>query len=280
MNYNPSAYLELMKVVLTDYYPSNKIEFYSLSKLRQTWKIKILNQLDRLLSNWNFTVNKTKTVLPETRANGYDWPANAYTMIGINRLTNIEFCIRSIVKRNIQGDLVEAGIWRGGSVIFMKAVLNELAVYDRKILAADSYNGLPKPDKNYPADIKNILYRENILAVSLEDVKNNFRRFGLLDSSIIFLEGLFKNTLQNVPIDKISLLRLDCDMYESTIIALSNLYPKLSEGGFIIIDDYNSFNECKIAVDDFRKQLGIVETIIEIDKEAIYWQKNTKTNGN
>jgi O-methyltransferase len=274
MNRNPSSYLELMKIVLTDYYPSNKIEFYPLSQLRQTWKIKILKQLDRLLRTRNFTVNKIKPVLPETRANGYDWPANAYTMIGINRLTNIEFCIRSIVNGNTQGDLVEAGVWRGGAVMFMKAVLNELAVYDRKILAADSFNGLPKPDKSYPADVKNKLYLENILAVSLADVKNNFTRFGLLDSSIIFLEGLFKDTLPHAPIDKISLLRLDCDMYESTIVALSNLYPKLSEGGFVIIDDYNSFNECKLAVDDFRKQQGIVETIIEIDKEAVYWQKN------
>jgi O-methyltransferase len=156
----------------------------------------------------------------------------------------------------------------------MKAVLNELGINDRKIWAADSYNGLPKPDKNYAADTENRLYLEKILVASVEKVKNNFKRFGLSDSNIIFLEGLFKETLPNAPIDKIALLRLDCDMYESTLTALNNLYQKVIGGGFIIIDDYNSFNECKLAVNDFRKEYEITEPLIKIDKEAVYWQIN------
>ncbi len=280
MNHKASPYLELMKVVLTDYYPSDRIEFYPLEQLRQTWKIKVLNPFDKLLRTRNFAINKTKTILPEIRANGYDWPANANTMIGINRLTNIEFCIRAIVTNNTAGDLIEAGVWRGGAVIFMKAVLNELAVTNRKIWAADSYNGLPKPDKNYAADAENKLYLEKILVASVEEVKNNFERFGLLDSSVVFLKGLFKETLPIAPIDKIALLRIDCDMYESTTEVLSNLYHKVSVGGFIIVDDYNSFNECKLAVNDFRKTYGISEPLNEIDKEAVYWQKRNDTNGN
>ena len=274
MNPKTSPYLELMKVVLTDYYPSKKIEHYSLEQLRQTWKIKILKLFDRLLRKRNFTIYKIKTILPENRANGYDWPANAYTMIGINRLTNIEDCIKSIISNNIEGDFLEAGVWRGGAVIFMKAVLHDLGVNNRKIWAADSYKGLPEPNKMYSADAENKLYLEKILVVSLEEVKNNFSRFGLLDSSIVFLEGLFKNTLPNAPIKKIALLRLDCDMYESTLNALNNLYHKLSDGGYIIIDDYNAFEECKLAVNDFRLKYGIEETIIKIDKEAVYWQKS------
>jgi len=274
MSNNTSPYLELMKVVLTDYYPTDKLEFHPLRNLRPTWKIKILKQLDKLLNTRNFTINKIKKVTPEIRTNGYDWPANAYTMIGINRLNNIENCIRFIVTNKVEGDLVEAGLWRGGSVIFMKAVLKELNVIDRRIFAADSFKGLPKPDKNYSADAKNTLYLENILSVSIEEVKNNFKSFGLLDSSVIFLKGFFKETLPNAPIQKIALLRLDCDMYESTIIALNNLYHKVSNNGFVIIDDYNAFDECKLAVNDFRMQCGIVEAIVEIDNEAVYWQKN------
>jgi O-methyltransferase len=269
----PSPYLELMKIVLTDYYPSGKTELYSLQQLKKTWKISLLKNLDKLLRTRNFTIRKIKNVLPETRQNGYDWPADAYTMVGMNRLTNIEYCIRYITNNNIEGDFVEAGIWRGGSVMFMKAVLNELGINDRKIWAADSFNGLPKPDKNYPADSKNTLYLEELLVASLPEVKNNFERFGLLDSNIIFLEGLFKRTLPSAPIDKIALLRLDCDMYESTITSLGNLYFKVTTGGFIIIDDYHSFNECRLAVNDFRKEHGIEEPLIEIDKEAVYWQK-------
>jgi len=273
MKANISPYLELMKVVLTDYYPEAKLEYYPLEHLRQTWKIKILNTAGNLLKTRNFALCKTKVVLPESRANGYDWPANAYTMIGVNRLSNIEFCIKDILVNNIAGDLVEAGIWRGGSVIFMKAVLNEMSVSDRKIWAADSFEGLPKPDNNYIADKKNKLYLENILSVSIEEVKNNFKRFGLLDSGIIFLKGLFKVTLPTAPIDKIALLRLDCDMYESTINVLDNLYQKVQPGGYIIVDDYNSLKECKLAVDDFRNALNIDEPLKEIDKEAVYWQR-------
>ncbi len=272
MNGNTSPYLELLKIVLTDYYPTNKIEFHPLKQLKHSWKINILNHLDNILRFRNCAITKIKNVSPEIRKNGYDWPANAYTMIGINRLTNIELCIRTLVRQNIKGDLVETGVWRGGSVIFMKAVLRELAITDRKIWAADSYNGLPKPNKNYHADTHNKLYLENILVASVEEVKNNFKRFGLLDSNIIFIEGLFKDTLPIAPIDKIALLRVDCDMYESTINALSCLYQKVVKGGFVIIDDYNAFNECKLAVEHFREMQGIIEPIIEIDREAVYWQ--------
>lgn len=106
-------------------------------------------------------------------------------------------------------------------------------------------------------------------------VENNFKMFGLLDSSVIFLEGHFIETLPTATIDKIALLRLDCDMYESTITTLNNLYQKVTQGGFIIVDDYNSFNECKLAENDFRNKYGIAEPIIEIDREAVYWQKNS-----
>jgi len=269
-----SSYLELLKIVLTDYHPAIKTELYSLEQVKDTWKIRALKQLDKLLKTRNFTISKVKTVLPEIRENGYDWPANAYTMVGINRLTNIEHCIKSILQRNIKGDFVEAGIWRGGAVIFMKAVLKELAIKERRIWVADSFRGLPKPSKNFAADATNKLYLEKILSVSKAAVKNNFSRFGLLDSSIIFLEGLFKETLPVAPINKIALLRLDCDMYESTITVLNNLYQKVSDGGFIIVDDYHSFKECKLAVDDYRKEWGIEEPIIEIDKEAVFWKKN------
>ena len=274
MNINSSSYLELMKIILTDYHPFKQTEYHPLEKVKQTWKISLVNQIDKVFRTRNFAICKMKTVLPEIRANGYDWPANAYTMVGINRLTNIEMCIRSIINNKTTGDLVETGVWRGGAVIFMKAVLNELAVYDRKIWAADSFKGLPMLNKLYAADEQNKLYLENILIASLEEVKNNFNRFGLLVSSINFLVGIFSETLPNTSIDKIALLRLDCDMYESNIIALTNLYLKVSKGGFIIIDDFNSFKECKIAVNDFRKQHGIIERIIEIDNEAVYWQKN------
>jgi hypothetical protein len=280
MNFQPSPYLELMKLVLTEYYPSIKTEFHQLGQVKDSWKINLIKLFDRLLRTRNFAVVKLKTVWPDNRMNGYDWPANALTMVGINRLSNIEFCVRTIIAERIAGDLVETGVWRGGAVIFMKAVLNELSVSDRKIWAVDSYNGLPHPDKNFQADADNKLYLEKILIATLEEVKNNFNRFGLLDSEIVFVKGLFKDTLPVAPIDKIALLRIDCDMYESTMNVLCNLYCKVTIGGFVIVDDYNAFRECKLAVDDFRQTNGIYETIIEIDKEAVYWRKMKDIHGN
>jgi predicted O-methyltransferase YrrM len=84
------------------------------------------------------------------------------------------------------------------------------------------------------------------LAVSREDVERNFAKYGLLDDRVVFLQGWFKDTLPSAPIGKIALLRLDGDMYESTMDALQNLYPKLSPGGYCIIDDF--FGPCRLAV--------------------------------
>ncbi len=215
-----------------------------------------------------------KYVDKQERLNGYDWPSNAFTMIGLNRLNNIEDCIRTILKDNIQGDFIETGVWRGGATIFMRALLKELGIKDKTVWLADSFKGLPKPNsKSYPADEGIDLYNRPILTCSLEEVQNNFRIFGLLDKQVQFLSGWFKDTLPIAPVKNLSLLRLDGDLYESTLIALEHLYPKLSVGGFVIIDDYNAFPFCKAAVDDYRMKINCEELMIEIDNEAIYWRK-------
>jgi O-methyltransferase len=104
-------------------------------------------------------------------------------------------------------------------------------------------------------------------------VKWNFEKYDLLDEKVVFLAGWFKDTLPTANIEKLAIIRLDADLYESTYQALENLYPKLSSGGYIIVDDYNAFPNCKKAVDHYRKMLNISDTIIEIDNEAIYWRK-------
>lgn len=273
-----SSYIDLLKKTLIDYSNIDTYEYYPLIKENPNWKTFILFPLDKLLRTRNFIISKRKFVNRENRINGYDWPANAMTMIGLNRLNNIERCIHSIHKDKIEGDLLEAGVWRGGATILMRAVLKELNVFDRKVWVADSFMGLPKPDtKNYKADKNNILNKIRILKIGLDEVKKNFEKYDLLDEQVVFLEGWFKDSLPNAPINKIALLRLDADMYESTFQALENLYPKLSVGGYIIIDDYNAFQNCKQAVDEYRRNQDICDPIIEIDKEAIYWRKESWT---
>jgi hypothetical protein len=208
------------------------------------------------------------------RITGSDGPTRAFTMIGIKRLDNLHFIIEDVIANGVPGDLIETGAWRGGACIFMRAVLKAHGVKDRTVWVADSFEGLPPPNpEKYPADAGMTLHEATFFAVSLETVKNNFSRYGLLDDQVKFLKGWFKDTLPSAPIEKLAVLRLDGDLYESTMDALVHLYPKLSPGGYIIVDDYGTVFPCKKAVSDYRKKHNITEPIIKIDWAGAYWQK-------
>lgn len=207
------------------------------------------------------------------RTDGHIWPVQADTIIGMKRLDNIQFCIENVLKENIPGDLIETGVWRGGATIFMRAILAAYGVTDRRVFVADSFEGLPKPDlERYEQDKGDELYRYDILAVSLEEVQKNFRKYDLLDDQVVFLKGWFKDTLPVAPVEKLAVMRLDGDLYQSTMDALLNLYPKLSIGGYCIIDDYDLVT-CQKAVDDFRAQQKIKSTLHEVDWTGRYWRK-------
>ncbi len=206
------------------------------------------------------------------REGGLDWPNIAHTMIGVKRLNNVHACLKDILENNIPGDLIETGVWRGGTTILMRAILKAYNDETRHVWVADSFAGLPPPNRRkYPKDID--LSSFSILAVPLEQVQANFQKYGLLDNQVIFLRGLFKDTLPSAPIQQLALLRLDGDMYESTMDALVNLYPKLSVGGYIIIDDYWCIEACARAVHDYRALHNISEPILDIDGMGSYWQK-------
>lgn len=218
-------------------------------------------------SFWGYT----QSHIEELRRTGGDWPPTAETMVGLERLNNVEHCVRDIITNNIEGDLIETGIWRGGVVILMRAILK--AYNSNKIVwAADSFSGVPQPDNNFPQDSGNNLWMARDLAVDLEQVKNNFKKYDLLDEQIKFLPGLFKDTLLHAPIKQLAVLRLDGDLYESTIEALEILYPKLSYGGYVIIDDY-ALQPCRQAVEDYRNKFSITNNIIKIDDMGVYWKK-------
>ena len=112
-------------------------------------------------------------------------------------------------------------------------------------------------------------------ALSEEDVKNNFRTYGLLDDQVKFLVGWFKDTLPSAPIDAVSVLRLDGDMYESTMDAIKALYHKVSPGGYVIVDDYHAVEGCKQAIHDYLDAHASDETveINEIDGTGVFWQR-------
>ncbi len=219
-------------------------------------------------------LSKQLVPVEEARQIGVDWPERALTMIGLERLNNLQFCVEDVLQRGIPGDFIETGVWRGGSCIFMRAILKVYGVTDRIVWVADSFQGLPSPDsEHYPLDKGLDLSGLPELAVSRPEVAHNFERFDLLDDQVQFLEGWFKDTLAAAPIKQLAVLRLDGDLYQSTMEALVALYPKLTPGGYIIIDDYGAVEACRRAVHDYRDQHSITEEIHIIDWGGVYWQR-------
>ena len=208
------------------------------------------------------------------RENGKAWPECAETMIGLKRMDNLKQCGIDVMRNNVPGDFIETGVWRGGATILMRAIIKAFGDRNRTVWVADSFEGLPKPNiELYPADARDIHHMHDDLRISIEQVQANFAKYGLLDQQVQFLKGWFKDTLPTAPIEKLAVLRLDGDMYESTMDAFKALYHKLSPGGYCIIDDYHAVKGCKAAVHDFRNERSINDPILEIDGTGVYWQK-------
>jgi hypothetical protein len=211
-----------------------------------------------------------------TRKVGMDWPSMAHTMIGVKRLANLRMLAETVIANEIPGDFIETGVWRGGACILMRAVLNAYQVTDRRVWVADSFQGVPPPDlQRYPADAESTFHTFKELSVPLETVRRNFEKYGLLDDQVVFLKGWFKDTLPTVQIRRLALLRMDGDLYESTIVALNALYDKLSPGGYVIVDDYHG-SGCRNAIGDFLSARKIPSSrLSEIDGVGVFWQKTS-----
>jgi O-methyltransferase len=208
---------------------------------------------------------------PARRHVGGDWPSLAQTMIGTLRMRNLRQLCEAAIFNDIPGDFIETGVWRGGACIYMRAILDAYDDTHRRVFVADSFKGLPSPSTElYAADAGDVFHQFEQLAISRHEVEENFRKYGLLDERVVFLEGWFKDTLPTAPVDTISVLRLDGDMYESTIQALDALYHKVSVGGAVIVDDY-FLKPCAQAVDEFRTRHGITSPLVPIDGHAIWW---------
>jgi hypothetical protein len=211
---------------------------------------------------------------PETRMIGRDWPSTAQTMIGLARMRNLRMLTERVVQDKVPGDMLEAGVWRGGACILMRGILAAYGLTDRTVWVADSFAGLPPADPaTYPADTGDPHSTFDALCVSSEEVQENFERYGLLDRQVRFLKGWFCDTLPVAPIAELAILRLDGDMYSSTIQTLDALYDKVAQGGYVIVDDY-ILSGCRQAVDDFRDRHGIHDELNDIDGAAVFWRKS------
>jgi O-methyltransferase len=174
---------------------------------------------------------------PHLQEVGAGWPLTGMTMLGAVRLAQLRDAVETVLREGVEGDLIETGVWRGGATILMRGVLHAHGVTDRRVWVADSFQGLPRPDQ------------------------------------VRFVPGWFRDTLPPLAGHRWAIVRLDGDMYESTVQGLEHLYPGLSPGGFLIVDDYGAVPACRQAVEDFRSTNGITETLHEVDWTAVYWRK-------
>ncbi|MEZ0368732.1 MAG: TylF/MycF/NovP-related O-methyltransferase [Candidatus Sericytochromatia bacterium] len=210
------------------------------------------------------------TIYDMRKLHGIEGGDRAHSMIGLKRLDQLQLAVETVLREGVPGDLVETGILRGGACILMRGVLAAHGIGDRCVWGADSFRGFP------PRVITPGCWPEQRFytwAVPRAQVEENFRRYGLFDSQVCLLEGWFAETLPAAPIAQVAVLRLDGDLYESTWDALQILYPKLSPGGFAIIDDYHAWPECRQAVGDYRALHGITTPLIAVDPICVYWRK-------
>lgn len=257
-----SMYLDLIqKVIINEIYQDPPLERSYFAKKMAKLGIYTRHDVGKIFNKNN-------------RDSGLDWPSVAHSMIGNKRMSNLRYALENVIQNNVEGDFIETGVWRGGACIYAKAIINSYGITDRKVWVADSFSGLPEPDKKkYKLDKGDLHNKEEVLSVSREQVEENFRSYGLLDDNVKFLAGWFKDTLSKAPIKKVSVLRLDGDMYESTMDALVALYKKVTPNGYIIVDDYHAVEGCKTAIHDYLDENCKNEKveIKEIDGIGVFW---------
>jgi hypothetical protein len=276
-----SLYIDLLKLAVSEALRPTQSALVSAPSERPVRGARVTSWLryggQRLLSLKGYELARRIDIPPTFMTDGVyvsGVPFSGETMIGLKRLDNVRDCVESVLEDQVPGDFIETGVWRGGCAIFMRGILAAHGVADKQVWLADSFSGVPAPDTaRYPLDRFSDLHNQVGLAVSREDVEANFRRYGLLDDQVCFIEGWFEQTLPTLAGHRWSLMRLDGDLYQSTMEALVNLYPGLSPGGYCIVDDYGTYPACRQAVEDYRAKQKIDEPIVDIDGSGAFWRR-------
>jgi len=199
-----------------------------------------------------------------------------YTMTSPERIKVLLDSVRYVVDNNLEGDYVECGVWKGGSTLAVASLLHSLKIDDKQLWLYDTFEGMSEPT-DFDQDLqgrkaKDRLTKEDkktswVWAFSgLEEVKKTMNLSKYPNSKITYVKGKVEDTLlkQKQP-EKISILRLDTDWYESTKIELELLFPKVVKGGIVIIDDYGHWKGSKKAVDEYIKNNSLTVFLSRID---------------
>lgn len=197
---------------------------------------------------------------------------NVHSLASRRDVQQLDVLLQAVINQDIRGDFLEAGVWRGGMCMLAQALLfYKHADLKRQVWMLDSFAAFPQ-DKHEDVDAINLMYKDT--HVTVETVIQNFKKMQLWRDNVRIVPGYFADTLPTLTIEAIAILRLDADLYSSTKVCLESLYSKVSEGGYVIIDDYNNTRlKCKLAVDEFRAANGISEKIIDLYGASVFWRK-------
>ncbi len=200
-----------------------------------------------------------------------------YTMVTNKNLVTLYNLVREVTRARLPGDIVECGVWNGGSAAVMgyaDAQENAHESSRRTIWLFDSFEGLP-PVTEKDVNVKKENYFVGWNKGSITAVKNAFSKLGLPLDHVKVVPGWFETTLKTAGVERIAILHIDADWYESVKIVLDVFYEKIVPGGYVILNDFGTWDGCNQAVDDFFAEHGLSDiclTIVEPGSGA-YFQK-------
>lgn len=201
--------------------------------------------------------------------------SSEFTLLSYSRFKNVRYIIEQIIKNNVEGDILEAGNWRGGSMLYAKGILNAYGIENKEIWMFDTFSGFPKnytiSDEKEKKELITGLSADRLRSNSARNVQILFEIYNL-SKGINIIQGLFQETIPKTAIPKLSYLRLDADSYINTKFLLNHLYNILNVKGIIELDDYGSFPGCKKAVNEFRLNNNIKDEMRFVD-DVVFWTK-------
>jgi O-methyltransferase len=194
-----------------------------------------------------------------------------HTWLPPARLKMLERHVRDIERRHVPGDVLECGVAAGGSAALLGKSLERLKS-ERTLYLFDTFEGLPPPTRDDP-DYDDAVAWTGQCRGTVEEVKALFNSLSIPESRVRYMQGLFQDTLPDAPMRSVALAHLDGDWYESTRTCLTSVWPRLSVGGIIQLDDYGRWKGCRRAVDEFFAGRGNDIALRPIDEAAVFLQR-------
>jgi len=219
----------------------------------------------------NVQISHPRSLLRSFRMMRLVYRVRGYTAVFVPRLVALYKLSEEINQRSVPGDIVECGVYNGGSAAIM-ASLCEKSPISRNVWLFDSFEGLPKPSDK---DGEEAPAYEGWCHGDLSKVKEVLRKLRIPESRVHIVKGWFQDTFPSAQIRDIAILHIDADWYESVKLCLEKFYDSVQPGGYIILDDYGDWEGCRIATDEFLKKRALDVKLIQVDYTGFYFQKTT-----